>query len=140
MAKKRFLAILLSVLLLIQAMPMNALAAGVVRSNTLRGADYHDVSFVVDGDTIAHQLVEDGAALSVLPEDPALVPEDPSEASYKFTGWEDEAGNAVTAGTVVNSDLTVTAQFDLLKKYTVNVSYVYYSTPDAEPVAVADNV
>ena len=128
MAKKRFLAILLSVLLLIQALPMNALAAGVVRSNTLSGDTYHTVDFVVGGDTVATQLVESGAALETLPEAPTQV-------GYEFTGWK--AGETeVTVGTVVNSDLTAEAQFAPLPKYTVTVKYVYTGT-DTE---VADSV
>ena len=130
MAKKRFLAILLSVLMLIQAMPMNALAAGVVRSNTLSGETYHTVDFVVGGDTVATQLIESGenAKIETLPENPTLV-------EHEFTGWK--AGETeVTVGTEVNSDLTAEAQFAPLPKYTVTVKYVYTGT-DTE---VADSV
>lgn len=84
---KKFVAWLLCVLMLLQALPMSALAEGialkVAKSNVLRGSAYHNVYFYVNAEDtttpIASQLVESGTNL------PA-VPEAPDKEGYTFTG------------------------------------------------------
>lgn len=58
--RRRFLAILLSLLMLLQALPMSALAEGwnVARSNIEEGATYHTVTFKVEDASVATQLIE----------------------------------------------------------------------------------
>ena len=70
--RRRFLATLLSLLMLLQALPMSALAEGwnVARSNTEEGATYHTVTFEVGDTAVATQLIESGEMVSTFPEDP----------------------------------------------------------------------
>ncbi|MBR5507659.1 MAG: InlB B-repeat-containing protein [Clostridia bacterium] len=66
---------------------------------------FYTVTFVVDGveETIE---VEEGTAIG------DQMPADPEKEGFEFTGWFDAEGEAVDAETIVNGDMTVTANFE----------------------------
>ena len=106
--RKRFLALLMVVLMAGQMlMPNLALAEGEwvsEVSDQIQTAKYYGVQFVVDGTNFTKLNVEVGFTLKALPEAPA-------KEGYTFLGWVDEDGNPVTANTVVESDMLVTASY-----------------------------
>lgn len=130
MAKiKRFLASLLSVIMLLQMMPVSAIAEGVFYSNVEKGADYYKVVFQDEnGTSVTTQYVMSGETL--------ILPEDLSKEQHKFLGWY-VGDEQVTADTAVTADMTVTARFEEIALYTVHVKYVLEND---ENVEVADPV
>ncbi len=130
MAKiKRFLASLLSVIMLLQMMPVSAIAEGVFYSNVEKGADYYKVVFQdKDGTLVTTQYVMGGETL--------ILPEDLSKEQHKFLGWY-VGDEQVTADTAVTADMTVTARFEEIALYTVHVKYVLENDENEE---VADPV
>ena len=107
------MAILLSMLMLLQALPMSALAEGwnVARSNIEEGATYHTVTFEVEDEAVATQLIESGYTVSTFPEDPF-------KAGYQFDGWFVEDAE-FTDSTPVSADTTVEAKFTPIDAYKV---------------------
>ena len=82
--KKRIVAWILAIMMVIQILPVNALAEGVWRVAGQSNEDLHDtysiVRFYVDDDTmIAEQHVASGT-------DP-VYPQDPTKEGYEFDGW-----------------------------------------------------
>lgn len=71
---------------------------------TLVEKELATVTFDVDGIQTTVQ-VELGEKLG------AKLPADPTKEGFTFAGWVDQNGNAVTADTVVNGNLTVTAKW-----------------------------
>ncbi len=116
--RRRFLAILLSLLMLLQALPMSALAEGwnVARSNIEEGATYYTVTFEVEDTAVATQLIESGETVSTFPEDPF-------KADYQFDGWFVEDAK-FTSSTAVSADTTVKAKFTPIDAYEVTIKYV----------------
>lgn len=56
------------------------------------------------------------------------LPTSPFRSGYRFSGWvNEETGETVTADTVVNSDMTVVAQFSEITIYNVTINYYYYN-------------
>ena len=127
--RRRFLAILLSLLMLLQALPMSALAEGwnVARSNIEEGATYHTVTFEVEDTAVATQLIESGHKVSTFPEDPF-------KAGYQFDGWFVEDAE-FTFSTPVSANTTVEAKFTPIDAYEVTIEYV-----DEEGAEVADSI
>ncbi|MBE5772815.1 MAG: hypothetical protein E7337_02630, partial [Clostridiales bacterium] len=127
MTMKRFLAILLTVMMLVQAMPLGALAEATVVSNVLEGSDYHTVTFDVaktdennnavltDGkityETLATQYVENGKT--------AIAPDVPDVNGYYYDGWDLDVEGAVSENT------KFVAQYSPITYHTVTVNYVY---------------
>ena len=130
-SNKRFVAILLTILMVLEMLPVNALAAGWARtySNVESGSTYHKVTFKANGSVVAEQYVESGATL--------VLPESPSAEGKSFTGWADSDGNPVTASTKVSGNMTVTAVFEDISVFTVKVKYVLAGN---ETVEVAEPV
>ncbi|MCI5583877.1 MAG: InlB B-repeat-containing protein, partial [Anaeroplasma sp.] len=126
--KKRFLAIVLSLVLVLQMLPTSALGV-TFYSARLSGATYYQVDFFASGEKVATQYVESGETLTL--------PEAPTAAGKSFTGWKDAAGNKVTSDTTVSGDMTVTAVFEDISVYTVTVKYVL---ADDQTVEVAQMV
>lgn len=63
------------------------------------------VNFVAEGNAVGEAvIVMEGNSVGTLPDAPAVEGKD-------FYRWEDENGNEVTAATVVNSDMTITAVY-----------------------------
>ena len=71
------------------------------------------VTFVVDGATYETITVADGAPIG------GQMPDDPVVTGKNFLGWKDQNGNAVSSGTTVTEDLTVTAELETIQ-VTVN--------------------
>ena len=115
--RRRFLAVLLTIVMLLQALPTAALADVLTfTSNTVEGSTYHKVEFQDDeGSVLATQYVENGANL--------VMPEDPAKEGNKFVGWF-YGEEKVTAQTPVSADMTVKAKFAPITVYTVTVNYL----------------
>ncbi len=125
--RKRILSMLLALLLMFQIVPTSVLADGVaIVSNVLRGQTYHAVTFMNGDTTVARQYVLSGGTL--------ILPEAPTRDDHRFDGWTCN-GAAVTSSTTVTSDMTVTAQFHRIARYTFLVDYV-----DAAGEKVMDGV
>ena len=79
----------------------------------------YKVTFIgVDGiPTIVR--VEEGTAIG------SQMPDAPTKLGWTFTGWKDEHGNPVTAETIVNGDMTVTAN---LTPHTYIITYDFSTT------------
>ena len=119
--RKRFLAIVLSLLMLLQPLTSSALGQTAFYSMELKGDTYYEVTFQdEDGNTIASQYVLKDAT-------PTL-PESPTKGGYTFRRWQDQDGNAVTASTPVTKDLKVTPVFEAIGVFTVIVNYVLEGT------------
>ncbi|MBQ6594106.1 MAG: InlB B-repeat-containing protein, partial [Clostridia bacterium] len=115
MNKRRFFAILMSLIMMCYAMPLGTLAEEMVTmpsvtSNVVNGGDYGEVSFTYVDETGA-TVPLDGVTVAVgepvgdLPEPPTM-PE-----GFLFEGWVDQNGDPVTAETVVSGDMTIHAVF-----------------------------
>lgn len=115
--RRRFLAVLLTIVMLLQALPTAALADVLTfTSNTVEGSDYHKVEFQDDeGSVLATQYVENGANL--------VMPEDPAKEGNNFVGWF-YGEEQVTAQTPVSANMTVIAEFAPIAVYTVTVNYL----------------
>ena len=120
MTMKRFVAMLLAILMVLQVSPLTAMADGVFYSNTVRGVDVHTVNFMIaesvkeDGTfnyTTVTQYVEPGAK--------AEEPDVPDIDGYKKAGWDGD----VTAA--INADVTFTYQYTpiVIRKVTVYFQY-----------------
>lgn len=121
--KKRFLAILLTVLMFVQMMP--ASLAATLTSNPV-GDDYFQVVFMDGESTIATQYIKEGGAL--------VLPEDPAHNGYEFAGWF-SGDTQYNAGDAVNADLTLNARFNAIVRYTVTIQYVKVENGADVPVA-----
>lgn len=66
----------------------------------------------------------------------ATLPAAPFKPGYIFDHWQNKVtGETVTADTVVNGDMTVEAEFNEIKIYTVTIEYYYHnSTSDSDVV------
>ena len=96
---------MLAVLLMMQLLPVSAAAENPeeIISDVYSAPVYHTVSFTAEGEEIASLFVNDGAAISRLPDAPEV-------EGKTFTGWF-IGETAVTAETAVTQDLTVTAVY-----------------------------
>ena len=116
---KRLLALVLSVLMLVQSLPVSALAK-TIYSNVLKGEEYYTVVFTVEegaekaASTITQYLAEDGTL---------VLPEAPAKAGYQFIGWY-VGETKLAEGQTVSSDLTAEARFAPITAYTVTVQYL----------------
>ena len=111
MTKKRLAALLLAVLMLMQLLPLQALTeekAGfsVVSSNTVEGADYATVTFLMPDGTPAGTPVQIalGEALGVLPAAP-------EKEGCTFLGWRNENGVLAAEDQLVEDDLALIASY-----------------------------
>ena len=137
MSKKRFLAILLSVVMLLQAMPTNVLAAETLISNEVGNDTYHAVEFyraavdesgnpvLADGvltyALVTTQLVKSGSD--------AVLPDIPDVDGYQTIGWERVP--AAEGNTISADGVKYYARYSKIGKYTVTVQYVYADGSEA---------
>ena len=133
MAKmKRFMAMLMAMLMILQVMPVEAMAEGIEGlksrvSNVITGSTFYTLTFTVEGedgnDDVITQYVEAGHT--------PVLPEAPAKEGYTFAGWFVE-DTQVTDKTPITSDMNAVARFTLIATVTVKVNYV---AENEEPVA-----
>ena len=115
--KKRLLALLIAVLMVMQMMPVDVIAEGWTNravSKSVRGVESYRVTWTVDGTTGSYVVTEEGVPLSdILPASPT------KEGDYRFVGWVDNENNPVDPATVVTGDISVTAVFEEIDYKTV---------------------
>lgn len=108
---KKLLAMLLAVIMLIGVLPAAALAEGldsdVVVANTEVTVTLDANGGTMDGNATATRKVEAGKQIGALPT--------PTREGYNFVGWYNGT-TLVEAGTVVNADMTVHAEWSLKTK------------------------
>ena len=112
--KKRLIAVLLAVLMVLQVAPVSILAedGGTVGGN-LRGETAYTVTFVADGATVGTPLaVEEGSSVSE-----SQAPAAPAKDGYIFKGWLYENGDDVSFPFTPESDVTLVANY--IECYTV---------------------
>ncbi len=119
---RKFLAILLSVLMLLQALPMSALAGTVSSEDggNASGSTYWNVTFVDEsGETLVSQLVENNHT--------PVEPDVPDVEGKRFVGWTVNGGDeALPISSIsITADSTLVATYRALNKYTVTIEYVY---------------
>ena len=134
MAKmKRFMAMLMAMLMILQVMPVEAMAEGIEGlksrvSNVITGSTFFTLTFTVEGedgnDDVITQYVENGQK--------PVLPENPAKAGYTFVGWFTADDTEVTKETPITSDMAAVARFTLIATVTVKVNYV---AENEEPVA-----
>ena len=122
MAKiKRFMAILLSALMILQALPVSAMAEewNKVRSAPIKGVQAFEVKFLAeDGTQLVHQLVGGGFT--------PVEPDIPDVEGKRFVGWNDgENTYANLKSYAVTKNVNFTATYEILKKSSVVIHYVY---------------
>ena len=110
---KKLLSMLLAVIMLIGVLPATALAEGLEGDDVVVAATEYTVTLdanggTMDGNSTATRKVEGGKQVGTLPT--------PTREGYNFKGWYDETGALVEAGTIVNGDMTVTAEWELKTK------------------------
>ena len=128
----RIFAILLSVMMVFQMLPVAAIAEtpdgweGVKGAESpVEGATIHEVNFYSGdpsgdgmGNLIATHDIEVGNSIQ-------LLPESPFQEGYTFSGWVSTSGEAVTAATVPTGDMDVKATYTSIGIYTITVNYWY---------------
>lgn len=109
---KKLLSLLLAVIMLIGVLPATAMAEGMEDDDIIEAADctvYLDANGgTMNGLETATKTVEEGKQVGTLPT--------PVQEGYKFLGWYNEDGELVEAGTIVNGDMTLTAEWQLKEK------------------------
>ena len=137
MAKmKRFMAMLMAMLMILQVMPVEAMAEGIEGlksrvSNVITGSTFFTLTFTVEGedgnDDVITQYVENGQK--------PVLPENPAKAGYTFVGWFTADDTEVTKETMITSDMAAVARFTPIATVTVTVNYVAEdgTTPVADP-------
>ena len=129
---KRFLAYLLTVLMLVSVVPTSAIAEISAASNA--SASIHSImpdqgvyvtfEFYVDDKPVDTQIVKEGGSVTR--------PETPEKAGQKFLGWFDENGDEFNFGTVTgytdNTTVKLTARFE------EKIYHVYFLSVDGEEV------
>ena len=126
MAKmKRFMAMLMAMLMILQVMPVEAMAEGIEGlksrvSNVITGSTFFTLTFTVKGedgnDDVITQYVEAGHT--------PVLPEAPAKAGYTFVGWFTADDTEVTKETLITSDMAAVARFTPIATVTVTVNYV----------------
>lgn len=127
--QKRFVAVLLTILMMMQMLPLNALAEAAWKLGgeaSVEGAAYHRVTFTSEDKQIAKQLFENGSPIVTMPEDPA-------KAGYRFVGWFD-GEQEISVGTTVQNDIEAVAKFEPIVTYTVTIQYLANEKPVADEV------
>lgn len=109
---KKLLSLMLAVIMLIGVLPATALAEGMEDNDVVVAATEYTVTLdanggTMDGNSTATRKVEGGKQVGTLPT--------PTREGYNFKGWYCD-GALVEAGTIVNGDMTVTAQWELKTK------------------------
>ena len=130
--RKRFIALMLVVLMIGQMLPLNALADGwnMAVSNEVQGADYVNVKFqyplyteeqgqesISGYELIVEQMVKKGGT--------AVEPNIPDLAGREFTGWVNSEGSPLDVKAPVNEDTVFTAAYRKLDIRTVTINYVF---------------
>ena len=126
--RKRLLAIVMSLMMVLQMMPVTAFADE-VESAVLSGTTSYTVEYVVYGETVDEytDIVEEGSTVDSLPEAPE------SSSGAAFLGWYiGDSDVQFTASTPVTSDLTVKAVFDYWTLTFYNRDAEVYSTVRVE--------
>ena len=130
---KRLVAILLSILMVLQMMPMTNFAIAEGEGSgwqdgakaTRSGETFYTVKFYEGSEELTQIIVEDGT-LSVLPENPF-------KEGFRFKEWNTESdgtGSKVEQGRTITGNLDVYAIFEEIKVYQVSVDYWYTSQYD----------
>ncbi|MGI6019687.1 MAG: Cna B-type domain-containing protein, partial [Marvinbryantia sp.] len=134
--KKRVMAWLLVILMVLQMLPIEVLAEGwnTAVSNEARGAEYVNAKFqypvygedadgaeiIIDYETIVMQMVEKGKT--------AVVPNIPDVAGHAFIGWINEKdGTSLDTSKPLTEDTVFTADYRKLGIHTVTIHYVFDS-------------
>ena len=82
---------------------------------------YYTVTFQYADPSKEKAVYETLVTQTVKANDKVEIPNDPPEyEGYSFAGWD-----GVTADTVVTGDMTVTARYNKIGKYTVTINYLY---------------
>lgn len=114
--KKRFIALFLVLMMMLQLAPAAVLSeetpaptavpySGGIGSNVVSGKDYATVTFIAfDGTELSTLNVQLGQPIGELPEVPA-------REGCNIIGWKTEAGEPVTKDTVVKADMKVIASY-----------------------------
>ncbi|MBQ4552626.1 MAG: InlB B-repeat-containing protein, partial [Clostridia bacterium] len=146
MSKKRIVAMLLAILMVLQISPLSALADGVFYSNTVRGVTSWNVTFKMaqsadDVGTLSEvvsQVVENGAQ--------AEAPDIPDIDGYKTIGWDKDETAPITADTVFSAVYapivirTVTVNFVYADGSTAKQTQVYEYDASVEDQSLSVNV
>lgn len=108
---KKALALLLSLVMVFQMLPVSAFAANGGLTSTdaeaqISGVQSYLVTWTIGKVGYSSLVVEGMPLSSVLPASPTL------EDGYRFTGWIDSNGNSVDPSTPVESDISLTAVFE----------------------------
>ena len=121
--KRRIVAILLTVVMLLQLAPTGL--ADTLYSNEVRGTQTYTVTFTdKDGKTLVTQLVASGAS--------PIQPDIPDVEGYEFAGWQVNGGEVKSIGDIdITGDTTLKATYNEIKTYTCTVYYRYNDGTDA---------
>ena len=129
---KKFISLLLSLVMLLQLLPVSVFAdngSGLrsVDSPVYRGTESYRVTWTVEGETGTY-VVEAGSGTRLSD----ILPSAPSkEGDYRFVGWVDGSGAAVDTDSVIDADISVTAQFEEVFYYQVT-----FTAEGSEPQAI----
>ncbi len=118
MAKtKRIVAIILTLVMFMQGMPVAALADAMY-SNVNRGGSYHQVSFLdMNGGVLVTQYVTQGST--------PVVPDVPDVEGYEFQCWTVGGGRVDPGSYAISGPTTFQASYEKVVTYTVSIRYVY---------------
>ena len=117
-SKRKVLAVVLAVMMVLEMCPLDALAFTL--TGTYTGKDYYRVNFQdKEGNLIASQeLVLSGGTVTTLPQAP-------SRQNYTFDNWYIKDTDTVfTTSTVITSDTNVVGKFLPITNYKVTVNYL----------------
>lgn len=136
MAKmKRFMAMLMAMLMILQVMPVEAMAEGIEGlksrvSNVIAGSTFYTLTFTVEGEDGNNDVITQYVEAGHTP----VLPEAPAKEGYTFAGWFVE-DTQVTDKTPITSDMAAVARFTSIATVTVTVNYVAEdgTTPVADP-------
>ena len=107
---KKALALLLSLVMVFQMLPVSAFAANGVTSTDaetqISGVQSYEVTWTIYEEKYERLVVEGTLLSSFLPPSP------PPKDGYQFTGWIDSNGNSVDPSTPVESAISLTAVFE----------------------------
>ena len=114
MSKKRIVALLLTIMMVVQLLPTTVLAEGwrVATSNAIVGEEYYTVNYDMGTVKTITQYVLQGNS--------PVVPEDPTREGYAFDGWGDPVITQDTDGTAI---YTYTAKWKQIDRVLVTIRY-----------------
>ena len=127
---KRFMAMLLSLVMIFQVLPINVLAAVTIRSGVLYGITPYEVTYIMANDADDMEQVEgnifkakrEGSTIVpqlINPDATNVKPDIPDIAGYKTLGWEPSVPATATG------NATYYATYRKLNTYSVTVEFKY---------------